>query len=112
MTQLELVLDPTPGRVGRKDPVLGAKEFVATYPEAYGLIVKWARRDVELGRRPAMHKYLAFLRGWDVIQRGGRPYKVDNRWSRPLVDLVCADYPELADPRTGFERRGGEAGQD
>jgi hypothetical protein len=88
---------------GRTDPVLGAKAFVARYPEAYGLILKWARRDVEAGNKPSMHGYLWLLRRMPWISPGKRAYKVDNRWSAPLVDIVCTDDPELGEH---FERRG------
>ena len=86
------------------DPVLAAKAFVAAYPEAYGHIVRWAFRDAAEGNRCAMHTYLAFLRRYAWIERGKRSYKVSNNWSRPLVDILLADHPELA---SSFERRGG-----
>lgn len=82
-----------------------ARAFLRDYPEAYGLIVKWARRDMAEGNRPAMHGYLWLLRRTPWVHPGSRIYEVSNNWSRPLVDIVCADYPELADPKRGFERR-------
>lgn len=85
---------------------LAARAFVAQYPEAYGLILKWARADVDAGRKPSMHLYLALLRRFDWIHRGKRPYRVNNNWSRPLVEIVTADFPDLG---ARFERRGGEA---
>lgn len=87
---------------GRRDPAIAAREFVANNPEAYGNIVKWTARDVEEGNRCSMHLYLALLRRYHWIKRGGSPYRVDNRISRYLVDILLADHPEFSD---GFERR-------
>lgn len=89
-------------RPRRKDPRIAAKLFVANNPEAYGLIVKWAKRDADEGNRCAMHLYLALLRRYHWIRRGGSPYRVDNRLSSYLVEILLADYPEL-EPH--FERR-------
>ena len=89
-----------------RDPVLAAYAFVRQFPEAYGHILKWALRDQAEGTRCSMHLYLALLRKYHWIERGKRPYLVSNNWSRPLVDILLADHPELAD---SFERRGGAA---
>lgn len=108
MTAAQTALDFAPPR-GRTDPGLEARAFLDDNPEAYGLIVKWAFRDVAEHTRPEMHCYLYLLRKRPWIKRGARAYKCNHNWSRYLVDIVIADYPELGDERTGFVRRGGDA---
>lgn len=99
-SQLALELDQPKGRT---DPAVGARQWVANNPEAYGRIVAWALRDMAEGNRCSMHLYLALLRRYHWVQRGGSPYRCDNRFSSPLVDILLADHPELSQ---SFERRG------
>jgi hypothetical protein len=89
----------------RTDPAIEARRFIAENPEAYGLLVRWARRDMAEGTRPELHGYLYLLRKMPWIKRGARAYKVNHNWSRYLVDILIADYPELGDERRGFVRR-------
>lgn len=102
----QLALDLERPAMGRKSAALGAREWVAENPEGYGLIVKWALKDHAEGNRCSMHLYLALLRRYHWIRRGGSPYRVDNRYSSHLVDILVADHPEL---ESSFERRGGGA---
>ena len=99
--QLTLTLDPT-GRKTRAD----AEEWVALNPRAWDQIIEWARRDRSEGRRCAMHLYLHLLRRLSWIQADASGYRVNDHYSRPLVDMVIAQHPELAG---SFERRGGGA---
>jgi hypothetical protein len=38
-----------PVKCGRVDPAIEARKFLAENPEAYGLLVKFARRDIAEG---------------------------------------------------------------
>jgi hypothetical protein len=109
MTPGQLTFDDLAPAKDKPDAALGARAFVREYPEAYGLLVKWARRDMAEGTRPELHGYLYLLRKMPWIKRGARAYKVNHNWSRYLVDMLIADYPELGDERRGFVRRGDAA---
>ncbi len=100
-----------PAKSGRTDPAFEARQFVADNPEAWGLLIRWAKRDMAEGTRPALHGYLYLLRKRPWIKRGARAYKVNHNMSSYLVDMLIAECPELGDERHGFvlrhQRRGG-----
>lgn len=94
--------EPQKSESGRVDGGARARQFVADYPEAWALILKWTEQDKKAGIRASMHWMLGTLRRMKWISARGHSYACDNRMSSFLVDMVAAERPDLAD---AFERR-------
>lgn len=100
MTQLALDMPET------KQAYVDAREWLVLNPGVWPLLVKWAYRDQAEGRTCAMHFYLHMLRRLSWIQADASGYRVNDHYSRPLVDMLIAAHPDL---ESSFERRGGGA---
>ena len=100
MNQLALDMPET------KQAYADAREWLTLNPRVWPLLVEWAYRDRAEGRRCAMHFYLHMLRRLSWIQADASGYRVNDHYSRPLVDMLIAAHPDL---ERSFERRGGGA---
>jgi hypothetical protein len=79
---------------GRRDPVMGAREWIAANPAGWHMFLAYARELARAGRRFSA-KLIAERVRYEC-QLTGTPYKLDNRHVSSLARFLIEEVPEAA----------------